>query len=81
MELLGPYVFEGNVSGGSCLAILNNFILPHLNENLHNQLENGMFQRLWWMQDEARAHKRLVERQRLEQVFGNRVVALYHDVE
>ena len=41
--LLGPSVFEGNVNGGNYLQILDNLILPQLNERFHNQIENGMF--------------------------------------
>ena len=45
------------------------------------QLENNIFQHLWGMQDAAPAQKLLAVIQRMGQVFGNRVVALYHDVE
>ena len=56
-------------------------ISTQLNKHFHKQIEYGMFQHLWWMQDGAPAHKVLAVRQRLAKVFGNRVVALYHDVE
>ena len=43
--LLAPYFFERNVDGGNYLEILNELILPQLNENFHNQLKNGILQR------------------------------------
>ena len=41
--LLGPSFFEGNVNWGNYLQILDNLILPQLNERFHNRIENGMF--------------------------------------
>ena len=43
---------------------LHNLILPQSNQYFHNQLENVIFQRLWWMQDGAPVHKLLAVRQR-----------------
>ena len=51
-----------------------------MNDHFYNKLENGIFQRLWRMQDCAPTHKLLAVRQRLVQVADNGVVALYHDV-
>ena len=40
-----------------------------------------MYQRLWLMQDGTIADKLLAVKKSLYQVFGNRLVALYQDVE
>ena len=67
-------VIEGNVNGENYLEILNYLLLLQLNYHLHKQPENGILQRLWWMQDGAPAYKLLVIRQRLPQVFDNQQI-------
>ena len=67
-------VIEGNANGENYLEILNYLLLLQLNYHLHNQPENGILQRLWWMQDGAPAYKLLVIRQRLPQVFDNQQI-------
>ena len=42
---------------------------------------NGRFQRLWWIQDGVPPHRRVIVMERLQQLFGERVVALNHAVE
>ena len=42
----------------------------------------GCVQTLWWAQDGAPpAHRQVAVRNRLAEVFGNQVIAVYHDVE
>lgn len=38
--LLGPFFFEGNFNRGNYLEILDNVILPQLNERFHYQTES-----------------------------------------
>lgn len=40
---IGPYFFDGNVTGESYLDMLQNFVLPRLNE-LNYNLQEIMFQ-------------------------------------
>ena len=42
---------------------------------------DGRFQRLWWVQDGAPPHRRRTVTGRLEELFGERVLALNHPVE
>ena len=51
-----------------------------LMENFPMQ-QRGVFRRLWWAQYGAPAHRLVAVRNRLAEVFGHRVIALYHDVE
>ena len=74
MKCVAINVIEGNANGENYLEILNYLLLLQLNYHLHNQPENGILQRLWWMQDGAPAYKLLVIRQRLPQVFDNRQI-------
>ena len=41
----------------------------------------GAFRNLWWVQDGAPAHRLVAVRERLRELFGQRVIALYHNVE
>ena len=78
--LLGPFFFENNMNGNGYLQILNEHVIPELMENFPVQ-QRGVFRRLWWAQDGAPAHRLVAVRNRLAEVFGHRVIALYHDVE
>ena len=46
----------------------------------YGQGQNGAIPRLWWMEDGATAHYSLIVRQRLHQLFHNRVVGRGHAV-
>ena len=74
--LLGPYFPNGNLNGAGYLRMLNNDILPELERHFANQLINGNFQRLWWAQDGAPAHRLIAVRNLILQKFERRVVAL-----
>lgn len=39
------------------------------------------FNRLWWFQDGAPAHRLRLVKERLRELFGSRIVALNHDIE
>ena len=60
--------------------MLNGTIIPYLDEHFDRQ-PGGVFRHLWWAQDGAPAHRLLAVRERLQEVFGNHVIALNHDVE
>ena len=68
------------MNGNGYVHILNEHVIPELMENFPMQ-QKGVFRRLWWAQDGAPAHRLVAVRNRLAEVFGHRVIALYHDVE
>ena len=78
--IIGPYFFDQNINGRTYLRMINEFVLPQLELNFQRQ-RNGVFRRLWWIQDGAPAHRLNGVRDRLQDLFGNRVIALNHDVE
>lgn len=49
-HVIGPYFFEGNVTGESYLAMLQNFVIPQLNAHRVNHHQ------IWFQQDGAPAH-------------------------
>ena len=55
-------------------------MIPESMENFPVQ-QRSVFRCLWWAQDGAPADRLVAVRNRLAEVFGNRVIALYHDVE
>ena len=56
-------------------------VFPALIENFDNQFEENHFLRLWWAQDGAPAHTALPVRDLLNDMFQNRVIAIYHQTE
>ena len=80
--ILGPYFFDGNVTGLAYLRMLNEFAFPQLAIHYNNQFWEGLFRGLWWAQDGVPFHRLIEVRDRLNEVFGdNRVIALQHNVE
>lgn len=63
--LIGPFFFEGNVTGASYLELLENEVIPVL-ENRED------FDILWWQQDGAPPHYALAVRERLNEWFPER---------
>lgn len=55
-QIVGPYFFEGNVNGNSYLAMLDEFVVPNIRDQLGIG-NNGRFTRGWWIQDGAPAHR------------------------
>lgn len=78
--IVGPYFFQQNVNAQSYLQMINQYVLPQLQAR-YGQFANGAVRRLWWVQDGAPAHRAIVVRRRLQQLFPNRVVGLGHPVE
>lgn len=81
--LIGPFFFHQNVNGEVYLAMLNDQVVPVLEEEFlrFRRQQNGQFRHLWWAQDGAPAHRTRIVTARLQQLFGNRVLALNHEVE
>ena len=75
-EVVGPFFFPGNVNGEAYLNMLNN-VVPILSQHYEIQ-DNGAFQRAWWAQDGAPAHRRIIVRDRPQELFRNRVIAFGH---
>ena len=63
-----PVFFDGNVNGRSYLQMINDEVVPGLQQHVQLQ-QNGAFPRLWWSQDGAPAHRTRLVRDRLEQLF------------
>ena len=62
--------------------MLNNEVIQWLMLLFDFDIGNdALFNQLWWFQDGAPAHGVQAVRERLRRVFGDRVVALHHDVE
>jgi hypothetical protein len=78
-HIIGPYFFQQNVNGQSYLQMINQYVVPALAR--YGLGRNGAIPRLWWIQDGAPAHRAIVVRQRLQQLFPNRIVALGHGTE
>ena len=72
--MCGNGVITRNLNGKIYLEILNAIIIPHLQDEFGDR-----FNRLWWAQDRAPAHRRINVRDRLNDAFNNRVFALEHE--
>ena len=79
-QVIGPFFFQRNVNGNMYLHMLNEDVVPQLEEHFERQAR-GRFRRHWWVQDGAPAHRLVAVRNRLRELFRERVVALNHDTE
>ena len=64
--------------------MIDNQVVPTLDQMPRfARQRNGQFRHLhvWWAQDGAPAHRRRIVTDRLQQLFGNRVIALNEEVE
>ena len=75
-HIIGPFFYEGNLNGNAYLQMLNEEIIPRLFELYGDRVDH-----LWWMQDGAPCHRTYVIRNRVREVFGNRIIGLGHAVE
>ena len=57
--------------------MINDEIIPELSRIYGDQFGR----RIWWLQNGARAHRPLIIRERLHELFGDHIVALNHDIE
>lgn len=74
--LIGPIFYEGNLTGEGYLNMLNERIIPELNRIHGNRLN-----RQWWIQDGAPCHRTINVRNRLREVFQDRIVSINHAIE
>lgn len=75
-HVIGPLFYENTLNGARYLDLINNRILPRLQETHGDRLN-----RTWWIQDGAPAHRTAAVREKLTDVFGNRIIALNHGIE
>ncbi|XP_072017459.1 uncharacterized protein [Amphiura filiformis] len=75
--IYGPVFFDQTVNGQRYLDMINDDVIPQLNQRFHQQ-QNGVFPRLWWAQDGAPAHRSREVHDRLQQLFPNRVIGIGH---
>ena len=75
-HIIGPFFHEGNWNGNAYMYMLNEEIMSWFFELFWCRVEH-----LWWMQDGAPCHRTNVIRNRLGEVFGNRITGLGHAVE
>ncbi len=79
-QIIGPFFFNINIDGLTYLEMINNDVIPQLEHHFERQIQ-GTFRNLWWVQDGAPAHRLIAVWERLRELFGQRVIALHHNVE
>ena len=77
-QIIGSFFFERNVIGQVYLQMINNNVVPQLEQYFRQQI---VFPILWWVQDGAPAHRLIMVQVRLRELSGHRVIVLYEDVE
>ena len=78
--LIGPVFIDGNLTGNKYLTIINQQIARTLRRQFGEQ-NNGAIRRVWFFQDGATPHRTVAVRNRLQELFPNRVVGLNHGIE
>ena len=68
-DMLGPFPFDGHVNGQSYLKLLNDKVIPLITVLFQTQINENLFQRLWWVQDGSPCHRLLAVRARLTNVL------------
>ena len=48
-------------------------------DKLHQETRGNIFNRYWWVQDGAPAHRTLIVKERWLKIFQNRMIVLGHD--
>ena len=81
VAFIGPLFFDGNVNGANYLQMLNEYVLPYLFQRFGNQIQDCLFQRLWWAQDGAPGHRAEDVTAWLTEFFREMVISLYREVE
>lgn len=79
-NLIGPIFIAGNLNGAGYLNIINQHLQPEL-RRIFQQQRNGAIRRAWFLQDGAPAHRSVMVRNRLQELFPNRIIGLGHAVE
>jgi transposase len=75
-HIIGPYFFDGNVTGESYLQMLHTFLLPRLRNDYADELDQ-----FWFQHDGAPAHFALSVRRVLDELFPNRWIGRRGPVE
>lgn len=70
-RIIGPFFYEGTLTGIKYEEMIDNRILPSIREAYGDVRRD-----IWFMQDGAPAHRGLNVRNKLREVFGNRVLGL-----
>lgn len=71
-RILGPFFFDGNLTGPIYLDFLRDDVIPALRELFPNELDpDAIDARLWFQQDGAPPHYARIVRQYLDEVFPN----------
>ena len=76
-NFIGPLFYDENLTGEIYLEMLNELIIP----SLELAYPCNQFQRLWFQQDCVPAHRRIIVKARLQEVFGQRIISLGNSVE
>ena len=81
-NIIGPFFFERNVDGNGYFQMINQQVVPALRRmRRFGPNRHGRFERLWCVQEGAPAHRRQIVSDRLEELFGEHIVALNRVVE
>ena len=76
--VIGPFFYDVNLTGEHYLQMLNESILP----SLELAYTRNKFRLVWFQQDgRAPAHRRNIVKDKLNEVFGQRVLSIGFDVE
>jgi hypothetical protein len=75
-SIIGPNFYKNNLNGAGYLNLLNDMTIQRLQET-HVEKIN----RAWWIQVGAPSHRSVAVRNKLNEVFANRIIALGHQVE
>ncbi len=75
--VVGPFFWNGNLDGLDYLNMINQHIVPILVAK-YGMRQNGRIPTVTWVQDGAPAHRRVEVRDRLQALFGNRVIGIGH---
>ena len=75
-RLVGLIFYENNLNGDRYLNLITERIIPEL-----LQIYPNRFNRLWWIQDGAPAHRGRAVQELLHDNFNDRIIALNHPIE
>ena len=81
--ILGPYFFDDNVNGMVYLNMLNDDVVDDMMVNFpYNHFAENLFENnIWWFQDGAPCHQSRMVTARLQELFGEQLVALHRPIE
>ena len=70
-HFVGYFFYENNLTGDSYPNLMTETIIPEL-----RQMYRSRFNRPWWIQDGAQAHRYRAVRKMLNHIFNNRIIAI-----